>query len=97
MDPIQKARDKVYHTIRKAPDLGLAEEVSWISRALASTTLREAPLTNDVALGASWLRLEHNDPADHFIAASAKAFVLTLVTSDHRLLPFHKQCIPILS
>src|SRR5262245_3693464 len=55
---------------------------AWVSRALAQTTLREAPLTNEVALEVSKIRLSHRDPADHFIAASARVFDLTLVTAD---------------
>jgi PIN domain nuclease of toxin-antitoxin system len=31
------------------------------------------------------LKLAHNDPADGFIAATAKAFELTLVTGDEKL------------
>jgi PIN domain nuclease of toxin-antitoxin system len=59
---------------------------SWVSRTLSQTTYREAPLTNDVVLAISKIRFSHQDPADQFIAASAKAFNLTLVTADPRLL-----------
>src|SRR3989442_6994599 len=52
----------------------------WVSRTLARTTFREAPVTNEVALEVSKIRFAHGDPADHFIAASAKVFDLTLVT-----------------
>jgi PIN domain nuclease of toxin-antitoxin system len=70
---------------------------SWVSRTLAKTMYREAPLTNEVALAVSRMRFDHDDPADHFIAASAKVFDLTLVTSDQRLLDLDKQGIAILS
>ena len=33
----------------------------------------------------SSLKLPHNDPADGFIAATAKIFGLTLVTADEQL------------
>jgi PIN domain nuclease of toxin-antitoxin system len=70
---------------------------SWVSRALSQTTFREAPLTNDVALMVSKLRFSHRDPADHFIAASAKVFDLTLVTADPRLLGLSTQGIATLA
>ena len=48
--------------------------------------LIEAPLTVEVALAISSLNFPHGDPADHFIAATAKVFDFTLVTSDEHLL-----------
>jgi PIN domain nuclease of toxin-antitoxin system len=48
--------------------------------------LTEAPLTFEVANALSTINLPHSDPADMFLAASAKAFGLTLVTSDRNLL-----------
>lgn len=47
---------------------------------------REAPLTHEVAVASCLLRLPHRDPADRFIAATAKVHGLTLVTADERLL-----------
>ena len=70
---------------------------SWVSRALGQTTFREAPLTNEVALEVSKIRFSHRDPADHFIAASAKVFDLTLVTADPRLLALKRQGLDVLS
>ena len=45
----------------------------------------EAPLTFDVALASRSISLPHEDPADRFIAASAKVYGLTLATADKRL------------
>ena len=45
----------------------------------------EAPLTNEIAFVAGSLLL-HGDPADRFLAATAKVLGLTLVTADRRLL-----------
>jgi PIN domain nuclease of toxin-antitoxin system len=70
---------------------------AWVSRSLALLTVREAPLTNEVALEISRIRFSHKDPADHFIAASAKVFDLTLVTTDPRLLGLKSQGISILA
>jgi PIN domain nuclease of toxin-antitoxin system len=57
---------------------------AWVAR--AAETMREAPLTHEIVrLGLS-LALDHADPADRFLAATAKILGLTLVTADQRLL-----------
>jgi PIN domain nuclease of toxin-antitoxin system len=48
--------------------------------------LAEAPLTVEVALAISAINFPHCDPADHFLAATAKVFNLTLITADERLI-----------
>ncbi len=63
----------------------LPDAVSWIRDNLSRLNIREAPLTFDVALAIPSLNLPHNDPADGFIAATAKIFGLTLVTADEQL------------
>jgi len=63
----------------------MPDAVSWIQDNLTRLNIREAPLTFEVALAISSLNLPHNDPADGFIAATAKVFGLTLVTADERL------------
>ena len=70
---------------------------SWVARTAVATLIREAPLTYEVALEASRIRFTHKDPADHFIAASARVFDLTLVTADPRLIALRNQGISILS
>ena len=55
---------------------------SWVRDALADPPLREAPVTIDVAAASRAVRLQNQDPADRFIAASAMVFGLTLVTAD---------------
>jgi PIN domain nuclease of toxin-antitoxin system len=59
---------------------------TWLTRALSALPLIEAPLTFEVARALSTIQLPHADPADLFLAASAKAFGLTLVTSDRNLI-----------
>ena len=59
---------------------------SWLNKAMSLTPAVEVPVTFDVAIASRSVALEHRDPADRFIAASAKAFGLTLVTADERLL-----------
>jgi PIN domain nuclease of toxin-antitoxin system len=51
----------------------------------AVTQFKEAPLTHEAVLIANQLPLPP-DPADRFLAATAKVFDLTLVTADERLL-----------
>jgi PIN domain nuclease of toxin-antitoxin system len=62
------------------------DATSWVSAALLRVPLKEATLTHEVALATAQVALRHQDPADRFLAASAKVYGLTLVTSDHNLL-----------
>jgi PIN domain nuclease of toxin-antitoxin system len=70
---------------------------AWVARALSNAKFREAPVTNDVVFEVSRLRFSHRDPADHFIAASAKVFDLTLVTGDPRLIKLKQQGLAVLA
>lgn len=63
-----------------------ADAGEWVVRAMSLTPLREAPLTYEVALETRRIALAHRDPADRFLAATAKVFDLTLVTADEWLL-----------
>ena len=56
----------------------------WV--ATATAYFREAPLTHEIVVAAQELQLTTQDPADRFLAATAGALGLTLVTADHRLL-----------
>ena len=58
----------------------------WLQEAISIMPIRETPVTFEVALASRTIALPHHDPADRFIAASAKVFDLTLVTADSRLL-----------
>lgn len=60
-----------------------------IERARSEQAFREAPLNIEVALETGRLRLPHRDPADYFLAATARVFGLTLVTADETLLAAH--------
>jgi len=61
----------------------------WINEAFVSSPLRDAPLNREVAIESRRLRLPHEDPADRFIAATARVYDLTLVTADERLFRIH--------
>lgn len=56
----------------------------WVER--AADQLREAPLTQEIVRTGLSLPLPHADPADRFLAGTAKVLKLTLVTADQRLL-----------
>lgn len=58
----------------------------WLRRAMSIVPVAEAPLTIDVALASRTVDVEHQDPADRFIVATAVVHGLMLVTADERLL-----------
>ncbi len=53
---------------------------------IAERGYRQAALTHEVAFESRRLALSTEDPADRFLAATAKVYDLTLVTADERLL-----------
>jgi PIN domain nuclease of toxin-antitoxin system len=57
---------------------------AWIER--AAEQMREAPLTREIVSAGLALPLLHADPADRFLAGTAKILKLTLVTADRKLL-----------
>jgi PIN domain nuclease of toxin-antitoxin system len=59
------------------------DPLTWVVR--ASDQMREAPLTQEIVRTSFALPL-HADPADRFLAATAKVLKLTLMTADARLL-----------
>ena len=58
----------------------------WIREMVRAVPRREAPVTHDIAVESRQLSLPHQDPADRFLAATARVHGLTLVTADERLL-----------
>ena len=57
----------------------------WFAAAVAGLGLKEAPLTSAIALESRRLSVPTEDPADRFIAATARAHECTLVTADAAL------------
>ena len=57
----------------------------WVERALELFPVKNAPVNGEVALASLELELPHRDPADHFLAATALVYDLTLMTVDRRL------------
>ena len=58
----------------------------WVRDTLAAHAFREAPLNHEVAIHTRMITLEHEDPADRFLAATAAVYDLTLLTGDEHLL-----------
>ena len=58
----------------------------WLDEVMAQVPIREAPFTFAVAREASRIELPQSDLGDVFLAATALAFELTLVTNDSQLL-----------
>jgi PIN domain nuclease of toxin-antitoxin system len=67
--------------IRISPDF-----TTWLANSLNALPVVEAPLTFEVVRALTDLRVPHDDPADLFLAATAKAFELTLITADRNLI-----------
>lgn len=62
------------------------DPATWFAAARASAGAREAPITEAVVAATTLVSLAHDDPADRFLAATARVYDLTLVTSDDKLL-----------
>ena len=58
---------------------------TWLASSLSVLPVVEAPLTFEVARTLPTVALPHEDPADLFLAATAKAFELTLITAERNL------------
>ena len=63
----------------------LPDAERWLESAVSGLGLQEAPLTSAIALDSLRLTISTKDPADRFIAATARAFDCTLVTADAAL------------
>ena len=62
------------------------DPVPWVAEVSRAVALREAALTHDVAVESRTIDIPHHDPADRFLAATARVYDLTLVTANDRLL-----------
>lgn len=65
---------------------GSLAAADWVEAALSRVPMHEAALPRDVALQGRRVCVEHEDPADRFLAATAEVHDLTLVTADEELL-----------
>lgn len=71
-------------TLMQKGRVEVKDPLAWVER--AADQMREAPLTQEIVRTSLALHLPHADPADRFLAATAKVLNLTLVTADRELL-----------
>ena len=71
-------------TLMQKRRVRVGDPLEWVER--ASEQMHEAPLTKEIVRASYTLSLTHSDPADRFLAATAKVLKLTLITADTRLL-----------
>lgn len=71
-------------TLMRKGRIRVADPFGWVER--AAEQMREAPLTNEIVRIGLAMPLPHADPADRFLAATARVLKLTLVTADQKLL-----------
>jgi PIN domain nuclease of toxin-antitoxin system len=71
-------------TLMQKGRIRVDDPFAWVDR--ATQQLREAPLTQEIVRASFTLPSSHADPADRFLAATAKVLNLTLVTADRKLL-----------
>jgi len=61
-------------------------EARRVAKSMEDLQLAEAPSTVEAGLAISSLKFSHGDPADHFLAATARVLDFTLVTGDEHLM-----------
>ena len=71
-------------TLMQKGRIRVEDPFAWVER--AAEQMREAPLTQEIVRTGLAMPLPQADPADRFLAATAKVLKLTLVTADHKLL-----------
>ena len=59
---------------------------AWLDEAMTRAPMNEAPLTHYIARESRRLDFVYQDPADKFLAATARVLDFTLVTADQRLI-----------
>ena len=64
----------------------LPDAPSWIRGSILTMAVLIAPIGVEIAIASRRIELPHDDPADRFLAATARLLDLTLVTADERLL-----------
>lgn len=57
----------------------------WVVKAIEQSRIKEAQLSHAIAMKSRLLEVEHQDPADRFIAATAWEYDLILITMDEKL------------
>jgi len=71
-------------TLMQKGRIQVQDPFAWVDR--AAEQMQEAPLTRQIVSMGMAMPFLHADPADRFLAATAKVLKLTLVTADRNLL-----------
>lgn len=71
-------------TLMQKGRIRVEDPFAWVER--AAEQMREAPLTHEIVRIGLAMPLPHADPADRFLAATARVLKLTLITADQKLL-----------
>ncbi len=61
------------------------DPIKWVKHALSLSPVIEAPVTHSIALTSRSFGIDHKDPADRFILATAREFGIRLITADEAL------------
>lgn len=70
----------------------LPDPKAWFSKVMAAPGIREATMTAEIAIDASYLPGDlHNDPADRLLIATARHLNIPLVTRDTKIIAYAKQ------
>lgn len=77
----------------------LPDPKTWFARFMAGPAIKEAAITRDIAIDASWLPGElHGDPGDRLVIATARHLGVPVVTRDRRIIAYgeagHADVIP---
>jgi PIN domain nuclease of toxin-antitoxin system len=71
-------------TLMQKGRIRMTDPFAWVER--AAEQMREAPLTHEIVRIGLAMPLPYADPADRFLAATARVLKLTLITADRKLL-----------
>lgn len=67
----------------------LPDPAAWFARFMAGAGIKQATVTPDIAVAASWLAGElHGDPADRLIIATARHLGLPIVTRYRKIIAY---------
>ncbi len=70
----------------------LPDPKAWFAKVMAGPAIREAALTPEIAVDASYLPGDmHGDPADRLLVATARHLGIPLVTRDARIIAYGEQ------
>lgn len=70
----------------------LPDPKAWFARVMAGPAIREAALTPEIAVDASYLPgVMHGDPADRLLVATARHLGIPIVTRDARIIAYGGQ------